>query len=226
MKAHPPYNAVLLDLDGTLTDSEPGIVRSIAYALEQLGAPVPPPTVLHDWIGPPLHDTFTSYLGTTTLADRALAAYRERYVPIGMYENDVYPGIPALLTDLHEAGVRLYLATSKPQPYARLILEHFDLLRFFTYAGGATLDGRISTKAAVIGDVLDQMSSADHAACVMVGDRSHDIEGARTHGLRCIAVRYGYASVAELQASQPDAMAASVAELRALLLPERTAPDA
>ncbi len=214
-----PYPTVLFDLDGTLTDSAPGILRSLVYALERMAAPVPDEATLSSWLGPPLHETLTHYLGSAAAAEQALQIYRERYVPIGIYENSLFAGMGELVADLHAAGARLALATSKPLVYARQIIEHFGLQPFFTYLGGATLDRRISTKTQVIGDVLAQLGNPDPAQCVMVGDRLQDVEGARHYRLPVIAVRHGYAPPGELEACHPDAIAATVADLRLLLLP-------
>jgi phosphoglycolate phosphatase len=139
-----------------------------------------------------------------------------------MFENEVYPGIPALLAYLQQQGSLLLLATGKPQPYAWRILQHFDLLRHFTLVGGATLDGTVSTKTQVIAALLPRLAEVaevERSACVMVGDREHDIAGARAHRLPCIAVSYGYGSMHELTACAPDRLVHSVAELRALLAP-------
>jgi phosphoglycolate phosphatase len=215
------YRAILFDLDGTLTDPAVGIVRSIQYAFERMEQPVPPTDSLLHWIGPPLRDSFALALGgDRVLAEQAVILYRERYGTVGLFENEVYSGIPALLAELNATGSRLFLATSKPQPYAERILEHFNLARHFAAVGGATLDGRIGTKAEVIGELLPRLTPAERAACVMVGDREHDVHGAQFHGMSCIGVGYGYGSEAELTAAGAAAVVASVGELgRALLHP-------
>jgi phosphoglycolate phosphatase len=214
----PRYRAVIFDLDGTLTDPAEGITRCIAYALERMHAAVPAETALLDWIGPPLREHFTSYLGGDAAAgEQALACYRERFATVGLFENRVYAGIPALLADLHGHGCRVLLATGKPQPYARRILEHFGLLPYFDIVGGATLDGTLTDKADILAGLLPRLTAAERAACVMVGDRSHDIEGARAHALPCIAVGYGFGSPEELRACAPAQIVGSVEELRAAL---------
>lgn len=216
---HLRYPIVLLDLDGTLVDSAPGILRSLTYALERLAVPIPDQATLYSWLGPPLSETLTRYLGNAATAEQAIRLYREYYLPTGIYECSLFPGIAALLAELHAAGATLALATSKPQVYARQIIEHFSLQHYFTYLGGATLDRRINTKAQVIGDVLAQLGNPDPAQCVMVGDRQHDVLGAREYGLPVIAVRHGYAPAGELEACQLTAIVAHTAELRARLLP-------
>ncbi len=218
MKYQPTYPYVLFDLDGTLTDSAPGIIRSLVYAFGQSGVPVPPESTLYTWLGPPLEDTLTAHLGSAEAAQQMILRYRERYIPIGMYENSVYAGMAELLADLHAAGAQIALATSKPHVYAKPIVTHFGLLPYFTYVGGATLNGRITTKAEVIGDVLHQLGNPDPAQCVMIGDRLHDVEGARHYHLPVIAVRHGYAPAGELEAAAPDAIVADAAELRPYLL--------
>lgn len=219
-KLPPIYRAILFDLDGTLTDPAEGITRSIQYALERLGYPAPPASDLYSWIGPSLRESFAHYLHTDDRqkVELAITFYRERFAGVGLFENVVYPGIPALLADLQQAGCRLFLATSKPEVYARRILDHFDLAIYFSAIGGATLDGRLQTKADVIATVLPQLEPDERTALVMVGDREQDIVGARIHGIPSIAVSYGYGSIAELTACAPDRVVNSVAELRTVLL--------
>lgn len=217
------YRALLFDLDGTLTDSAPGIFRCVSAALLQLGMPAPPQTDMRAMIGPPLHETFERYLGSPDLVEQAIAHYRACYAASGMYESAVYPGIPDLLADLHAAGARMLLATSKPQVYAAQIIEHFGLLPCFLYVGGASLDASRRSKTAVIGSVLGYLSPDERRSCVMIGDRQQDIAGAQAHGLPAIGVRYGYAEAGELEASQPALIVDRVADLRAVLLPEAPA---
>lgn len=219
-KLPPIYRAILFDLDGTLTDPAEGITRSIQYALERLGYSAPSAPDLYSWIGPSLRESFAHYLHTDDphKVAQAITFYRDRFARVGLFENVVYPGIPALLADLQRLGCRLFLATSKPQVYARRILEHFDLATCFAVIGGATLDGRLHTKADVIASLLPQLRADERAAIVMVGDREQDIVGAHMHGIPAIAVSYGYGSVAELVACAPDCVVCSVAELRTILV--------
>jgi phosphoglycolate phosphatase len=209
--------ALLFDLDGTLTDPSRGITRCIAYALEHMGTPVPEAAALREWVGPPLREMFAAALGSEEHGEQALALYRERFGRIGLYENELYAGVPALLAALREQGTRLLLATGKPQPYARRILEYFGLLDYFALVGGATFDGTVNSKAEVIATLLPHLSAAERTGCVMIGDREHDVVGARAHGLPCIAVGYGFGSAAELRACCPAYHVGSVAELHALL---------
>lgn len=205
--------AVLLDLDGTLTDPYPGITGSIAYAFETLGRPRPEEAALRAMIGPPLEAAFRAMLdGDPILAREALRLYRERYAPIGLYENLVFPGIPEAVAALKAAGLTLTTASSKPRPYVETILAHFGLIDFFDAVHGSEFDGTRVDKAEVIAHVLAE-EGIDPAAAVMIGDRMHDVAGARANGLPVIGVAWGYGSEAEFAAEPPDAMIAAVAEL-------------
>ncbi len=188
---------VLFDLDGTLTDPKTGITRSIQYALDKLGQPVPDADALTWMIGPPLIASFTKLLGSPEGAPEALRLYRERFSVTGLFENVVYAGIPALLQDLQGKGIRLFVATSKPHVYARRILEHFDLSQFFSEIYGSELDNRNADKRDLIRHILDQ-ERFDPAQAVMIGDRKHDAIGAKANGLASIGVTWGYGSREEL----------------------------
>ncbi len=218
MNTPPTYPAVLFDLDGTLTDPYEGIARSVNYALERLGYPLPDERFMRSVIGPPLRDSFVHLLGEEQ-ADEAVRVYRERYLTIGLYENTVYAGIPELLADLRATGCRLFVATSKLIEPTHVILEHFGLTQYFAGVSGATLDGRIARKADVIAALLPQIG-ADRDQTVMVGDTPYDVLGARSHGLHCIAVSYGFGEIEELRAAEPFAHAPTVADLRRILLGE------
>jgi phosphoglycolate phosphatase len=222
MNVQSPYRAIFFDLDGTLSDPAEGILRSIRHALTRLEMTIPDEHILHDWIGPPLRETLAEYFRDPVLAERALNIFRERFSTTGLFENRLYEGVPAMLHDLRAQGSRLFIATGKPQPYATRILEHFGLLPLFEAVGGATLDGAVDTKADVIRLLLPRLSPAERAACVMVGDREHDVYGARAHDLPCIAVSYGYSKAEEFVACAPQQVVHSVAELHALLRGEPT----
>lgn len=214
--SQPRYPAVLFDLDGTLTDPFEGIARSAAYAFERVGRPAPDHEALRAWIGPPLRDSFLDYLGDPALADLAVAHYRERYGAAGMYENAVYPGIPALLADLRAAGVRLFVATSKIRVPTEGILAHFGLAGYFE-AVSAPSPADSAHKAEVIAALLPALGPHRQAA-VMVGDTTFDIVGARANAMPCIAVGYGYGPPNLLRAAEPLAIASTVPELREMLL--------
>lgn len=199
-----PIKAILLDLDGTLTDSKIGITRCIRYALNKLNdSPIPEDL---DWcIGPPLVNSFATLLNSNdaALLNQALGLYRERFSTIGMYENTVYPEVAQGLQQLQQAGFQLYLATSKPQVYAKRILEHFQLDQFFKAIYGSELSGERNDKTALIHYILDQ-EELNPAQCVMVGDRKYDIIGAKNNGVCSIAISYGYGNAAELAEACPD----------------------
>ncbi len=218
MLTQPRYQTILFDLDGTLTDPAEGITRCIAAALEQLGAAVPDTATLCLWIGPPLRESFAAYLRNPAMGDRALALYRERFAHVGIFENRVYEGIPALLADLQMNGCRLLVASAKPLLYVQRILEHFDLAPYFTAVGGASLDDHLSTKESVIESLRPYLRGVEDGTCVMVGDREHDVYGAHQHQIPCIAVSYGYGTWEELAACGPEYIVNSVAELRAVLI--------
>jgi len=187
----------LFDLDGTLTDPKAGITRSVQYALERLGRPVPEADALTWMIGPPLVAGFTKLLGGAEDAMEAVRLYRERFSDVGLFENEVYADIPATLETLREAGVRLFVATSKPHVFAKRIIEHFGLSRFFHEIYGSELDNRNSDKRDLIRHILDR-ERFDPAAAVMIGDREHDAIGARTNGIAAIGITWGYGSRQEL----------------------------
>ena len=190
-------DAIFFDLDGTLTDPKPGITRSIQYALQQLDHPVIPAEDELTWcIGPPLRSSFVRMLGEQT-ADRAVALYRERFSDIGLYENRVYDGITDVLTTLRAAGHRLFVATSKAHVYADRIIDHFGLRPYFEHVFGAELDGTRVHKGDLLAWALERTGS-DPARALMIGDRSHDIVGARKNGIDGIGVLYGYGSRNEL----------------------------
>jgi phosphoglycolate phosphatase len=210
---------VLFDLDGTLTDPKPGITQSVRYALAKFGIPVADLDSLTPFIGPPLLDSFRRTYGFDEgQARRAVSYYREYFAERGLFENAVYPGIPALLGELRSRGTRLIVATSKPTVYAERILRHFDLSAPFEQVCGSDLDLSRSEKAAIIAEILDQLPGVPRDEIVMVGDREHDVLGARANRVAAIGVTYGYGTVAELEAAEPVALATSVAELAALLL--------
>ncbi|MBZ6075582.1 HAD family hydrolase [Microvirga puerhi] len=187
----------LFDLDGTLTDPKVGITRSIQYALERLHRPVLEADSLTWMIGPPLIDGFTRLLGGPEDAPEAVRLYRERYSEVGLFENEVYPGIPNLLDRLKGQGIRLLVATSKPHVYARRIVEHFGLLPSFAAVYGSELDNRNADKRDLIRHILD-LEGFEPRDAIMIGDREHDAIGARANGLTPIGVTWGYGSREEL----------------------------
>ena len=211
---------ILFDLDGTLTDPGMGITNSVAYALAHFGITVTDRTQLYRFIGPPLMDSFMEYYGfTEEQAQEAVKVYREYFADRGWAENTVYEGIEALLIELAAAGKTLLVATSKPQIFAERILNHFGLARYFTHICGVALQApRGYSKADVIREALAKVGVDDLSTAVMVGDRHHDIDGARVVGLSSIGVLYGYGDREEHEAAGADAIAGNVDALRALLL--------
>ena len=205
--------SLLFDLDGTLTDSRPGIISGIQHALSVMGLPIPPEPSLLRFIGPPTHDAFRELLSSSDpeLNARAIGIYRERYAKVGLYENSVYPGITEGLAALTEAGATLFVATSKPQVFARQIIDHFELARYFKSVYGSELSGERSNKGDLIAHVLTQEGLTNDAW--MIGDRLHDIRGAKLNGLRSAGVLWGYGSRDELSEAGADATFANMSEL-------------
>ena len=213
------YNVILFDLDGTLTDSAPGILNSVRYACRKLGLEIPPEATLRKFLGPPLIESFRVLLGLPdSEAGRALAAFREYFPTKGLFENDVYPGVPALLADLKAAGKTVGLATSKPEEYARQIMAHFDLAQYCDFICGATLDETRTDKAEVIAYALETAGITDKRGVVMVGDREHDVLGAKKNGLPCIGAVYGYGTAEELSNAGAVQLADTVEDLHRILL--------
>jgi phosphoglycolate phosphatase len=181
---------VLFDLDGTLTDSARGIVASFTHALGEVGAAVPDGDLATRIVGPPMHQTLRG-MGLGAQADVAFAAYRADYTTRGWSMNSLFDGIPELLADLQAAGVRLAVATSKNEPTARRILDHFELSGFFEVIAGASPDGVRSSKSDVVAHAIAQLEPLPERV-LMVGDRSHDVEGAAEHGIDTVVVGWGY----------------------------------
>lgn len=212
-------SCLLFDLDGTVTDSQLGITRSAAYALERFGIHIDNPAVLRCFVGPPLHESFMEHYGFSHAdAMRAVDVYREYYRDKGIFENEVYPGIPELLKALNADGRTVILATSKPAVFAQKILDYFSLSDYFSCLSGAELDGTRTNKNEVIEYALELGGISDRSRCVMIGDRRHDIIGAKKTGLSSIGVLYGYGDRAEHEAAGADVIAESVEELRSILL--------
>lgn len=209
---------ILLDLDGTLTDPKEGITKSIQYALTQMDAEVPHQDELEWCIGPPLTDAFAKLLATDDKAaiQKAIDHYRDRYVGICEIENMPYHGIDITLAELGKHGFSLYLATSKPWVYAGKILEHFDLRQYFTKVHGSELDGTRDYKHELIAYILEQ-NKLHPAQCLMIGDRKHDVLGAKHHAIQCVGVTYGYGSHEELQQAGADHICHHHSELIELL---------
>ncbi|GAB3127819.1 phosphoglycolate phosphatase [Leifsonia psychrotolerans] len=213
------WSAILFDLDGTITDSAPGITASLAQTFKLLGRPVPPLSELMAYVGPPLIAAFREYAGMTAEeANEALLVYRAHYAGEASLDTAVYPGVAGLLERIHAAGIPLALATSKPEANAVRILTHFDLAKYFTVIVGASEDEVRSAKADIVKEALTRLaaSGADLSAPVMVGDRSYDAEGAAANNVPAILVEWGYGSPAEAAAAT--AVVHSADQLGRLLL--------
>ncbi len=215
------YKHILFDLDGTLTDPALGITNSIMYALKKNGIQPPDRRELYCCIGPPLIDAFMEMWGFSRKgAEKALSDYREYFSVHGLYENEVYDGIPELLKALVDSGKKLYLATSKPEIYARQILEHFNLAEYFTFIAGNTLSEDRPKKVDVINYLFKVCPELEAQNTVMVGDRKYDVIGAHDASLTCIGVLFGYGCEQELRDANADHLAKTVSDLKALLLTE------
>lgn len=209
------YKAIMFDLDGTLTESGEGITKSVQYALEKIGRPEPDLEKLKVFVGPPLLDQFMKYADTDEeTARQAVAFYRERYGVTGIYENSVYPGIPELLEELRRKGYLLAVASSKPENYVNQVLDYFHLSGYFDVIVGSEMNGNRTRKAQVIEETLERLKLSGHRNQVlMVGDKEHDVLGAREAGVSCVAVSYGYGTMEELKAAEPLKIVSSAEEL-------------
>lgn len=196
------YSIAVFDLDGTITDSGTGIMNAIRYAIEKKKFAEPPEKVMRSFIGPPLREQFQSVFGLDESESREMVElYRVYYEDRGIFENRVYDGVPEMLETLKNKGVTVLMATSKPEKYANVIAEHFGLLRYFDFIGGACMDGTRTAKDEVIGYVIEAcgISEEERKQAVMIGDRRHDILGAKKTGLHSMGVLYGYGSREELE---------------------------
>ncbi len=211
----PPPTVVLFDLDGTLSDSAPGILAALRHAFELHGIAPLDERAERALLGPPFYESLPPIVGADRLRS-VIDAYRSRY-DTTMYDTAVFPGVAQLVAALAADGRRLAVATSKPEFYATPIVEHLGLLPFFETVGGDSRDGALPTKALVIEQVLQRLGDPDPAEVVMVGDRSHDVIGARAHGIDCVAVSWGYAVDGELEAARPAAVVHTARQLADVL---------
>lgn len=211
---------ILFDLDGTLTDSGPGILNCLEFALEDQGIPIPEREEMRKLLGPPLVVTFRDVFGMNEeQISQAIDKYRERYHDVGLFENSVYEGVPELLAELQGAGLRLVTATSKPEYSATRILQHFELDQYFDFIGAAALDGSRDSKSLVIAHTLQNTNTHPTSHdMIMIGDRHHDVHGAKEHGIDTIGVLWGYGDRDELDEAGAINIAQNPVELRDLLL--------
>ena len=213
------YSCILFDLDGTIVDSAPGITATLAYTFETLGLPIPTPSELMKYVGPPLLDSFRDYAHfTPEQSAEALVIYREKYLNVGAYDATQFPGVGLVLKAIHESALPMSLATSKPELPATLILEHFNLATYFDIITGASEDEVRSAKSDVVAEALLRLKAmgADVSRPVLVGDREHDVIGAAANDVPTIFVEWGYGSVAEQAGAV--AVVSTPEELKALLL--------
>ncbi len=218
------FKYILFDLDGTLTDPKLGITSSVQYALRALGIEEPSLDRLEPFIGPPLTDSFREFYGLEgeRLAT-AIDKYRERFATQGIFENEIYPGIPQMLADLKAKDKILAIASSKPTLFVEQILEHFEIRKYFDHVVGSNMDGTRGTKEEVVEETLRQMLTVEMTpaqkrdAVAMVGDRKFDIEGARAHGITSVGVSFGYAPEGELEEAGADFIVNSVDSLHVVL---------
>ncbi len=211
---------ILFDLDGTLTDSGPGILNCLEYALEDQGIPIPERDQMRTYLGPPLAVTFRDVFGMDEQQiAQAIGKYREHYHDVGLLENSVYEGVPELLAELQEAGLRLVTATSKPEYSATRILQHFELDQYFEFIGAAALDGTRDSKSLVIKHTLENTNTSPTShSMIMIGDRHHDVHGAREQGIDTIGVLWGYGDAIELEYAGATDLATNTENLKNLLI--------
>ena len=208
---------LLFDLDGTLTDPKEGITKSVRHALHAFGIEAENLDDLCCFIGPPLKDSFMEYYGfTESEAQKAVEIFREYFSSQGIFENKVYEGIRKSLKALVKSGKKLYVASSKPEVFVRMILEHFELDSYFEFMGGADFEEIRVKKADVIRYVLDTCEIRDISKTVMIGDRKHDILGAKEFGMESVGVLYGYGSREELTEAGADFLVESIFDLQNL----------
>lgn len=209
------YKAILFDLDGTLTESGEGITKCVQYALKKLGKPESDLKKLEVFIGPPLMEQFMKYAGLDEeTARRAVEYYRERYSTTGIFENRLYPGVEEMLQELKRKKYLLAVASSKPEYFVKQILDYFHLTEYFDEIVGSELNGSRTNKTEVIEETLRRLGLDKHREqVIMVGDKEHDVLGARAAGLECVAVSYGYGTEEEITAAQPLQTVSSTEEI-------------
>ncbi|MBN1067292.1 HAD hydrolase-like protein [Clostridium sp. ZS1] len=213
------YDYIFMDLDGTITDPMIGITKSIQYSLKHFGINVEDINTLTKFIGPPLKDTFRLDYGfneeETVIA---MEKFRERFASIGLFENNVYEGMEDFLKLLKDSGKTLMVATSKPKFFAEQILDHFGLAKYFTFIGGSNMDETRSKKSEVIDYVLSENNITDLSSVVMIGDRKHDIMGAKEFDIDSIGVLYGYGNYDELKKADANYIVKDLNELLNILI--------
>ena len=209
---------ILFDLDGTISDPKDGITKSVQYSLKAFGMSIENTDALTPFIGPPLRESYKRYYGfSNEEAEKAVAKYREYFSEKGIFENTIYEGMDILLKTLRDTGKVLMVATSKPTIYAEKILKHFDIDQYFDFVSGSELDGRRSKKSELIKYALDNMNITQIGKAIMIGDREHDIIGAKEVCMDSIGVLYGYGDLRELTSAGATFISESVSNLLELL---------
>lgn len=215
------YNTVLFDLDGTLTDPGEGITNSVMHSLKYFGIEESDRTKLYKFIGPPLWESYEVFYGFShEQAIKAVEHYREYYKVKGIYENYLYEGVKEMLETLKSNGIKILVATSKPEKFANIILEHFEIAKYFDFIGGAAMDGSRVNKDDVIAYTLKSAGVNGSIGCIMVGDRLHDVQGAKALNMDSIGVLYGYGSKDELEAAGADYIAETPLMVTDIILKE------
>jgi len=213
------YNTILFDLDGTLTDPAEGITNSVAYALKRWNIEIADKSLLNCFIGPPLYESFSKYFNfSENEAQKAVEVYREYFSVKGLYENAVYDGVDEMLSKLRSAGKILAVASSKPEKFVLKILEHFSLSQYFDVIAGATMDGSRINKADVIRYALNELSPSASKEILMIGDREHDVFGAKEIGIDSLGVTYGYGGRKELENAGADFVVDAVEDIVKIIL--------
>ena len=214
---------IFFDLDGTLVDTSPGVFRCYRYAFAKLDLPYPGDDIMRKFLGPSLREAFSRLLDNPdiTLVEKAVAIYRERYSPIGVYECTAYPGIPNLLNALNNNNLQLFVVTTKAKPYADIVVKHLGLRDCFTDVIGAGLDGRFDDKAEMVQHILSSYG-LNAEETVMIGDRERDIQAGKANGTQTIGITYGFGSLDEITSAQPDWICHSPEEIGTLLNQELT----
>ena len=212
------YEYLFFDLDGTLTDSAEGITNCVEHALNKFGISVNDKSELRRFVGPPLVPAFMEFYGfSESDAKQAVAYYRERFQDVGIFENRVYDGIPELLASLKSKGYKSVVATSKPEQFATRIIDHFGLDDYFLLVAGATFDGKISSKQEVIEHAIRSLKIENFSDILMIGDRHHDVDGAKSLGIDSLGVLYGYGNREELAEAGATYIAESVSDIEDII---------
>ena len=212
------YKYILFDLDGTLSDSAEGIVNSVRYALTSQGLPLPPYDTLRKFVGPPLYESFRDFCGLNEAQTQiCVDAFRVYYREKGILENTMYAGIPQVLGALKDAGYTLAVATSKPEEFAISIIRRYGIFDCFAYVAGSTMDEKRIKKADIVAYVMGSLGASPES-CLMVGDRLHDVVGARKNGVDCLGVLYGCGDRQELEEAGAKYIAATVPEIAEVIL--------